>query len=213
MADGTRREGMTSGNPTVCTLYTWVQDYPHWTCFRGLLRYAMPQLWMVPVDASMYKATLSRPVDLTAAPDKPAEFPDRARVCGIRTDSEKGEWERNRLYLQFLTSGDHVLVFDTSKGRFTGSGRVGPRWQTEYVRDRFWDGDPATDVFALEEYLEVGVPRVTVNRILEYDLDFYPRGFSKVADGRPIGRVLTHFALEYAQKGHSPAKDARASSR
>lgn len=158
----------------------------------------MSQLWLVPVDEGSYEATLAQRVDLSDAPNKPEDFPDQARVCGINTDLEHGTWKRNRLNLKFMKTGDHCLIYQTDKHHYTASGRVGSFWRTSHVRDEYWGGGPALDVFAVEDFLELEIPRVTVNRILDYDLSYWPRGLSKVSGDRAIGRVLTHVALENA---------------
>ena len=150
----------------------------------------MPQLWLVPADAESYLRTLASPVDLSDAPDKPAAFPDEARVWGVRTDPAQGSWDRNRRNLERMEPGDPLLVYRNGEGQYVGRGEVGPFWHTEYVRDTFWNGGPALDVFAVEDYREIDVPTSTVNRLLDYKEGFVPQGLWRVADDRPVTKLL-----------------------
>lgn len=90
----------------------------------------MPQLWLVPADESSYQRTLAEPVDLTDAPNKPPDFPDEARVWGVRTDPEQGDWERNRRNLERMSPGDPLLIYRNSRSRYIAAGRVGGRSDT-----------------------------------------------------------------------------------
>lgn len=60
------------------------------------------------------------------------------------------------------------------------------------MRDEFWNGGPAIDVYAVEEYSDVDIDRETVNRLLEYEETFWPQGLWRVADDRPTGEFLQH---------------------
>lgn len=150
----------------------------------------MDQLWLVPADGESFQQTLAEPVDLTGAPDRPDRFPDEARVWGVRTDPEQGSWERNRRNLQQMETGDPLVVYRNGQGRYVATGRVGPFWETEWVRDTFWNGGPALHVYAVEDWQSVDVPATTLNRLLGYEEGFVPQGLWRVADDRPIGRVL-----------------------
>lgn len=64
-------------------------------------------------------------------------------VRGVRTDPTQGSWERNRRNLERMEPGDPLLVYRNEESRYTATGRVGPFWHTTYVRDEFWNGEPA----------------------------------------------------------------------
>lgn len=150
----------------------------------------MTQLWLVPVDEESFQETLAKPIDLTDAPAKPENFPDEARVWGVRTDSAQGSWERNKRNLERMETGDPLLIYRNSQSRYTATGHVGPFWHTTYVRDEFWNGGPAVDVYTVEDYRECDLDRRTVNRILGYKENFWPQGLWRVADDRPIDQLL-----------------------
>lgn len=150
----------------------------------------MTQLWLVPVDEDSFKATLESPIDLSDAPGKPENFPDVTRVWGVRTDPAQGSWERNKRNLERMETGDPLLIYRNSESRYIAYGRIGPFWHTEYVRDEFWDGGPALDVFAVEDYREIDLSREAVNRKIDYEPDFWPQGLWRVADDRPVDRLL-----------------------
>lgn len=150
----------------------------------------MTQLWLVPVDEKSFQQTLAKPINLTDAPDKPAEFPDKARVWGIRTDPNQGSWKRNKRNLGRMELGDPLLVYRNSQSRYTAVGQVGPFWKTEYIRDEFWNGGPAIDIYAVEDYHEVNLTRQTINRALRYKENFWPQGLWRVADDRPTDELL-----------------------
>jgi hypothetical protein len=150
----------------------------------------MTRLWLVPVDEKSFVRTLEQPIDLTGAPGKPEHFPDEARVWGIRTDPAQGSWERNKRNRERMESGDPLLFYRNIQSPYTAAGRVGDFWRTEYVRDTYWEGGPAIDVYSVEEFREVDLSRESVNRLLGYETDFWPQGLWRVAEDRPTGRVF-----------------------
>lgn len=155
----------------------------------------MTQLWLVPVDEYSFQQTLADPVDLSDQDNKPDDFPDRARVWGVRTDPEQGDWERNRRNLEQMETGDSLLIYRNSTSKYHAKGRVGPFWHTTYVRNEFWEGGPAIDVFAVEDYEEIDVEPEQVNQILGYKDMFWPQGLWRVSDDRPKNRVVRRFDI------------------
>lgn len=156
----------------------------------------MTQLWLVPVDEDSFQRTMAEPIDLSDAPDKPEQFPDEARVWGVRTDPVQGSWDRNRRNLGRMEPGDPLLVYRNEESRYTATGRVGQFWHTTYVRDEFWNGGPAIDIYTVEDYREVELDRQTVNRMLGYEENFWPQGLWRVADDRPVERLIGRIGLD-----------------
>ncbi|AXG07221.1 hypothetical protein DU500_12755 [Haloplanus rubicundus] len=153
-------------------------------------------LWLVPVDEPSFQQTLAEPIDLSDWDDRPASFPERARVWGVRTDPEQGSWERNRRNLERMERGDPLLIYRNSESRYTATGRVGPMAHTEHVRDEYWDGGPALDVYVVEGYDDsLDVEPETVNRLLGYEESFWPQGLWQVSDDRPTDRVVQKFDI------------------
>jgi len=156
----------------------------------------MTQLWLVPVDEPSFQETLAKPIDLSHRDEKPNDFPDRARVWGVRTDPEQGSWERNRRNLERLEAGDPLLIYRNSKSQYHAKGRIGPLWHdTTYVRDEYWGGGPAINVFAVEDYEEIDVDSNEINGILNYKEQFWPQGLWRVADNRPVDRIVDKFDI------------------
>lgn len=153
-------------------------------------------LWLVPVDEDSFQQTLAEPADLSGWTDRPDTFPKYAHVWGVRTDPEQGSWTRNRRNVERMQTGDPLLVYRNSKSRYTATGRVGAMARTEYVRDEFWGGGPALDVFTVEDYNNsVDIDRETVNEILGYKDSFWPQGFWRVSDDRPVNRLVRRFEI------------------
>jgi hypothetical protein len=153
-------------------------------------------LWLVPVDERSFQRTLAEPVDLSDWVDRPDSFPERARVWGVRTDPEQGSWERNRRNLERMGPGDLLLIYRNSVSRYTATGRVGPIAHTEYIRDKFWDGGPALDVYVVEDYDDsVEIEPETVNELLGYERFFWLQGLWRVAEDRPTERVVQRFDI------------------
>lgn len=150
----------------------------------------MTQLWLIPVDEESYQATLAQPIDMSDAPNTPADFPEESRVWGVRTDPNQGSWERNKRNLERMNVGDPLLVYRNSQSKYTTKASVGPFWHTTYIRDKYWDGGPAIDVFAVEDYRKIDLSRDTVNRSLDYAIDFAPQGLWRVADDRPTRQLI-----------------------
>lgn len=150
----------------------------------------MSQLWLVPVDEPSFQATLDTPIDLRDQVEKPATFPDYTRVWGVRTDPEQGGWERNTRNLARMEPGNPLVIYRNETSQYHATGRVGPFWHTEYVRDEYWNGGPALDVFAVEGYTVIDVSREEVNETLGYESDFWPQGLWRVAEDRPTERLV-----------------------
>jgi len=153
-------------------------------------------LWLVPVDEPSFQRTLAEPIDLSDWDDRPDSFPEHARVWGVRTDPEQGSWERNRRNLERMERDDPLLIYRNSESRYTATGRIGPMAHTEHVRDEYWDGGPALDIYAVEGYDDsINVEPETVNRLLGYKESFWPQGLWRVSDHRPAERVVGEFNI------------------
>lgn len=156
----------------------------------------MTQLWLVPVDESSFQATLAQPIDLSDRHEKPPEFPDEARVWGVRVDPEQGSWERNRRNLDLMKPGDPLLIYRNRDSEYHARGRVGPFWATPYVRDEYWNGGPAIHVYAVLDYETIDVSREEVNQRLGYKSNFAPQGLWRVADNRPSEELVRKVGFE-----------------
>lgn len=153
-------------------------------------------LWLIPVDERSFQRTLAEPVDLSDWQGRPNEFPERARVWGVKTDPEQDSWERNRRNLERMELGDPLLVYRNSESRYTATGRVGPMTRTEHIRDEYWDAGPALHVYVVEEYNDsIDVEPEAVNNLLGYEESFWPQGLWRVADDRPTERVVRRFEV------------------
>ena len=156
----------------------------------------MTQLWLIPVDEASFQKTLAEPISLSDAVEKPDNFPDTARVWGVRSDPEQGSWERNRRNLKRMETGDPLLIYRNKTSQYDAKGRVGDFWHdTTYIRDNYWNGGPAINVFSVEGYEEIDVQPERVNEILDYDEDFWPQGLWRVSDDRPTDRVVRQFDI------------------
>jgi hypothetical protein len=155
----------------------------------------MTQLWLVPVDEQSFQQTLAEPIDISDRDDKPDDFPDCARVWGVRTDPEQGSWERNRRNLERMEPGDPLLIYRNSTSQYHAKGRVGPFWHTTCICDEFWNGGPAIGVFAVEGYEEIDVQPGDVNAVLNYEEHFWPQGLWCGSDDRPTNRVVRRFDI------------------
>ena len=82
----------------------------------------MSSVFLAPVDDS-FERMVADGVDLTDWPDRPDDFPPRARVWGVRTDTDQGEWPRNRRNWRKMAVGGPVLFYDD--GTYVAAGRVG----------------------------------------------------------------------------------------
>jgi hypothetical protein len=91
--------------------------------------------------------------------------------------------------------GDPLLFYRNSESRYTATGRVGPMTRTEWVREEFWNGGPALNVYVVEDYEPITVEREAVNRLLGYKESFWPQGFWRVSDDRPVDSVVERFDI------------------
>lgn len=153
-------------------------------------------LWLVPVDERSFQRTLAEPVDLSDWDKRPNDFPEQARIWGVRTDPGQGSWERNRRNLELMACGDPLLVYRNSESQYTATGRVGPMAHTEYIRDKHWGGGPALDIYVVEDYDDsIDAEPEEVNKLLGYKGSFWPQGLWRAADDRPIHRVIRRFDI------------------
>jgi len=159
----------------------------------------MANLWLIPTDEHSYQQTLADPVDLTPAPDKPSSFPDNARVWGVRTDPEHPDapWDRNEQNLERMSPGDPLVIYRNSESRYVATGYIGgPIWHTGWVRDSFWGGGPALDIFYTDQWQPIDMEPEALNKQLGYEENFVPQGLWRVADSRPIERAIQHIENE-----------------
>lgn len=150
----------------------------------------------MPVDEPSFQWTLAGPIDLSDWDSRPASFPERARVWGVRTDPEQGSWERNRRNLERIERGDPLLIYRNSESRYIATGHVGPMAHTEHVRDKYWDGGPALDTYVVDGYHDsIDLEPETVNRLLGFEGSFWPQGLWRVSDDRPTERIIRKFDI------------------
>jgi hypothetical protein len=80
--------------------------------------------------------------------------------------------------------------------RYTAIDRVGPMDHTEYIRDTYWDGGPALDVFVVEDYDDsIDIDPEAVNDLLGYEESFRPQGLWRVSDDRPTAEVVRRLGI------------------
>jgi hypothetical protein len=153
-------------------------------------------LWLVPVDEHSFQQTLAERVDLSDWADRPESFPKSARVWGVRTDPAQGSWERNRRNLERMELGDPLLIYRNSVSRYIATGRVGPMTNTQYIRDEYWGGGPALDVYVVEDYDDsIDAEPEIINELLGYEESFWPQGLWRVSDDRPTDQVIRRFDI------------------
>jgi len=62
---------------------------------------------------------------------------------------------------------------------------------TEFIRDEYWFGGPALDVYAVEDFDDsIDAEPEVVNNLLDYKESFWPQGFWRVSDDRPLDSVV-----------------------
>ena len=155
----------------------------------------MGRVFLAPVDNASYRATLESEIDLSDWEDRPSDFPSRARVWGVRTDPEMGDWKRNRSSLDKMSEDDPILFYRNSE--YFARGRVGVMCKTKYIRDNYWDGGPAINVFSVGEYDEsINIERTELNSILDYSEHFHPQGLWIVKQERPVDELLERVRTE-----------------
>lgn len=95
-----------------------------------------------------------------------------------------------------MEEGDPLLIYRNSMSRYTATGRIGPMAHTEFIRDKFWGGEPALDVYVVEDYDDsIEMEPETVNKLLDYEDSFWPQGLWRVADDRPTKHVVRRFDI------------------
>lgn len=160
----------------------------------------MARTWLVPVDENSYQQTLAQPIDLTGWEDRPDNFPEQARIWGVRTDPEQGEWKANKRHLEQMETGDPLLFYRNSKGQYDAAGRIGQFTHTDYVRDKHWNGGPAIDIYTVENYNpDLQISKKQVNQLLGYKEGHHPQGLSPVAADRSTDRLIQRLDIGTAE--------------
>jgi hypothetical protein len=156
----------------------------------------MTRVFLAPVDRESYLATLESEIDLSGWEGRPSDFPAQARVWGVRTDPEMGDWKRNRSSLDKMSEGDPILFYYNEE--YFAQGRVGVMCETEYIRDHYWDGGPAINVYTIESYSEdIELEREKLSELLEYSKNFHPQGLWIVNEDRPVEDLLNHIGVDF----------------
>ena len=161
----------------------------------------MSSLWLVPVDENSYQQTLAQPIDLTSWDDRPADFPEQARIWGVRTDPAQGEWNGNERHLEKMKTDDTLLFYRNKESRYDAAGRIGQFDYTDYIRDEYWNGGPALDIYTVKNYdNSVEMEPEQVNQLLGYKENYWPQGLSPVASDRPTDRVIRRLNLDTSEE-------------
>lgn len=156
----------------------------------------MTSTWLVPVDEQSFQKTLTQPIDLSDWDDRPSDFPARTRVWGVRTDPKQGEWSMNKSHLEDMKTGDPLLFYRNSKSRYDAAGTIGQFAHTTYVRDSYWNGGPAIDIYTIENYDDfINMTTKEVNQLLRYKEGYYPQGLSPVASDWPTDQLLEQLSI------------------
>lgn len=94
---------------------------------------------------------------------------------------------------------DLVLFYQDS--HYIGVGFIGTIFEDEdgWIRTTFWQNAPSELIYTNDEFSSISISRSKVNRIFDYDLDYYPQGLTRVADNRVSNRLAgIKLALEKA---------------
>lgn len=95
-----------------------------------------------------------------------------------------------------MERGDPLVFYRNKYSRYDAVGRVDTKFETEYIRHHLWNGGSAISIYTVEDYDDsVSLDRSVVNRFIGYQDDFWPQGLWKVADDRPVERLLQRVGL------------------
>jgi hypothetical protein len=137
-------------------------------------------VFLVPCNSDNFDRTVCSEIDVTEYSDYPPALSDvnKVRLWGAR------EGSNNQKYFEKMESSDLLLFYQDDT--YIGTGRVGTKFIDEegWVSTTFWDGAPSYYIYTIEEFTAVSVPKSKVNRIFDYDLDYYPEGLIPVAENR-----------------------------
>lgn len=115
--------------------------------------------------------------DLDELPDK-LSSEEQYRIWGVSDDGN------NRSNFEKLSAGDLILFY--RDGEYIGTGYIGTAFEDPdgALSSAFWDEEPITLVYTVEDFESVSVPKAAVNRIFDYDESYTPRELFRVASSR-----------------------------
>jgi len=95
-----------------------------------------------------------------------------------------------------MAEWDPILFYYNEE--YFAQGRVGVMCETEYIRDHYWDGGPAINVYTVESYSEdIELEREKLSELLEYSKNFHPQGLWIVNEDRPVEDLLNHIGVDF----------------
>lgn len=151
----------------------------------------MRDLFLTTIDNQFdFQDTVETPADLSDWPDRPTDFPEQARVWGIR------QAEQNKRAFEKMQQGDYVLFYENGTNEYAGAGIIDSTCETEWVADHYWSNAERQLVFTVNEYHDVSVPLKEVNEVLEYKPAYHPQAVVRVSDRRPLSEALKLFDFE-----------------
>lgn len=164
----------------------------------------MTDVFLVRCNTQDFETTVETPVDLAEADDVPANLPEKeVRVWGVPSESGNND------YFEKMENGS-VVLFHTD-GVFIGVGQVGVtvRDSDQTVSDLHWSELNTSQVFTVEGFESVNVPKHAVNRIFGYSDSYTPGEVMRVADDRVSNRPeAIKLALKKYTKKHGSGESS-----
>lgn len=137
-------------------------------------------VFLVPYDSETFEQTILSEVDLSDYPDRPDELSESesARFWGVEAGSS------TETYFEKMNEGDLLLFYHEDE--YVGTGRIGTTFTDtdEWASTTFWDDEPATLLYTVEDFTATSVPKAAVNTVFDYSDGYNPSGLIRVADNR-----------------------------
>ena len=141
---------------------------------------ANANVFLAPVEPGGFDRTVRSAVELSEYPDRPGALAgtDEARFWGVADESN------NRTYFEKMEPGDLVLFY--GEEGYVGTGWIGTTFEDGdgWASATFWDDEPLSLVYTIEDFTPVSVPKAAVNAIFDYGGGYSPGGLMRVADER-----------------------------
>jgi hypothetical protein len=155
-------------------------------------------VFLAPCDPGNFDRTALEEIELDEYEDHPEALSglETVRFWGVREGSS------NRGYFEKMSPGDLVLFYQDS--RYIGVGWIGSTFEDEegWASETFWNGAPSKLIYTLEEFVELSVPRASINNVFDYLDGYYPQGLTRVARNRVDRRpaAIKAAAVGYTEK-------------
>lgn len=155
-------------------------------------------IFLVRADPTDFDRTVRAEINVGDYPDHPEPLSGIGTVRFFRAPETRTDTFEKM-------AADDLLLFHHD-GEYVGVGRVGITFEDDerWASTTVWSDSSSTQLYTVQGFTPVSVPKAAVNRIFEYAAGYTPQNLMRVADSRVDNRPeAIKRALEQYTEKHS----------